>query len=313
MFLLWILIGIVAFIMLTSYICFRMAFYVPPRKENDPDRIYLPEGKIYEPYWESMERWIREARSLPQEDFFITSFDGLSLHGKYYEFKPGAPIELMFHGYRGGAERDLSGGVQRCFQLGRSALIVDQRCSGQSQGKVITFGIKEHQDCLAWVAFMVEHFGPNVKIILTGISMGASTVLMAAGTPLPSNIIGVLADCGYTSAKEIICKVIRQIGLPAGLCYPFVKLGARIFGNFSLEETSATEAMGRCCVPVIFFHGEEDDFVPCDMSRTNYDACSAKKMLVTVPGAGHGLSFPIATEQYVNALREFFGPEASAL
>lgn len=313
MLLLWIFAGIAVLVLLISYICFRMAFYVSPRKETDPDRIDLPEGELYAPYWESMERWIREARALPQEDMFITSFDGLSLHGKYYEFAPGAPIELMFHGYRGGAERDLSGGVQRCFQLGRSALIVDQRCSGQSQGNVITFGIKEHRDCLSWVAFMLEYFGPNVKIILTGISMGASTVLMAAGTPLPPNVIGVLADCGYTSAKEIICKVISQIGLPAKASYPFVKLGARIFGHFSLEETSAIEAMERCSVPVIFFHGEDDDFVPCNMSRANYEACTAKKMLVTVPGAGHGLSFPIATEQYLDALREFFGPEASAL
>ena len=100
------------------------------------------------------------------------------------------------------------------------------------EGKVITFGIKEHRDCLAWVDFMVEHFGPDVKIILTGISMGASTVLIAAGRELPKNVIGVLADCGYNSAKDIIRKVIRQMNIPVAPGYFFVKLGARIFGHF---------------------------------------------------------------------------------
>lgn len=298
--------------LLISYLCFRMAFYVPDREEKNREVIELPAGKIYEPYWDSMEKWIREARAMPQEEVSIVSFDGLVLKGKYFEYAPGAPIELMFHGYRGTAERDLSGGVQRCFQLGRSALIVEQRSAGGSEGNVITFGIYEHRDCLSWVAFMLEHFGPDVKIILTGISMGAATVMMAAGKPLPENVIGVLADCGYTSAKDIIKKVIRQMRLPADLCYPFVKWGAKIFGCFDLEETSPLEAMQKCSVPVIFFHGESDDYVPCEMSLKNYEACNSRKKLVTVPGAGHGLSYIMDADGYLEAVREFFGPEASA-
>ena len=157
-----------------------------------------------------MVAWMKEARKLVTEEFSIVSFDGLRLYGKFYEYEPDAPIELMFHGYRGSAERDLCGGVQRCFALGRSCLIVDQRTSEKSEGHVISFGINERRDCRAWVDFAVEHFGPDVKIVLTGISMGAATVMMAAGEPLPANVIGVLADCGYTSAKDIIKKVIRQ-------------------------------------------------------------------------------------------------------
>ena len=65
--------------------------------------------------------------------------------------------------------------------------------------------------------------------------------------------------------------------------------------------------MQNCKVPVIFFHGEDDAYVPCEMSRINYDACVSRKMLVTVPGAGHGLSYPIDKERYLNAMKEFFG------
>ena len=313
MIILFTLLALAALVLLIAYICFRMAFYAPRTEVEDKEAIDIPAGEIYEPFRPQMEGWIREARTLPQEDFTITSFDGLTLHGKYFEFAPGAPIELMFHGYRGHAERDLSGGVQRCFALGRSALIVDQRCSGDSGGNVITFGVNEHRDCLTWVDFMVDHFGPDVKIILTGISMGASTVLMAAGRELPENVVGVLADCGYTSAKEIIKVVIRMMKLPPTLAYPFVKLGARIYGHFDLEELSPVEAMRSCRVPVIFFHGESDDFVPCAMSRENYEACASRKRLVTIPGAGHGLSYPVDPETYLQTLREFFAPEMTSV
>lgn len=283
-----------------------MAFFADRKNEEPIDAVVLPKGEIYEPFYDNMRKWIEEARAMKSEDMTITSFDGLTLHGRYFECDPDAPIELMFHGYRGRAESDLSGGVQRCFKLGRNALIVDQRCSCASGGKVITFGINEHRDCLSWVDFMIERFGPDVKIILTGISMGAATVLMAAGKPLPKNVIGVLADCGYTSAKDIIKVVIKKMGLPAGISYPFVKLGAKIYGRFDLEEYSPIEAVRKCTLPVIFFHGESDDFVPCEMSRKNYEECTGRKRLVTVPGAGHGLSYPIAPQKYLDELREFF-------
>lgn len=313
--LLWIAlvsVGLIAVAVLAiSYFCFKIAFYVPRKRPVSTEEYPIPEGEIYEPHRQTMVAWMKEVRALPKEDMEITSFDGLTLRGTYYEYAPGAPIELMFHGYRGSAERDLCGGVQRCFALGRSALIVDQRCSGRSEGTVITFGICERRDCLSWLEHMQKRFGPDAKIILTGISMGASTVLMAASETLPDNVIGILADCGYSSPKAIIQKVIRQMGLPAGPAYPFVKLAAKLYGHFDLEETSPIEAMAKCKVPVIFYHGETDAYVPCQMSFENYEACSARKKLVTIPGAGHGLCYIIDPDTYLKTLAEFFGPEAS--
>lgn len=311
---LWIVLAVLAglalLILLTAFICYRMAFYSAPRKENAADEIDIPVGEIYEVHREAMTAWARQIRAMKHEDVQITSFDGLTLRGKFYEYAPGAPMELMFHGYRGSGERDLNGGVQRCFKLGRSALIVEQRASGISDGSTISFGVNEHRDCLAWVEFMGRHFGEDIKVILTGISMGASTVLMAAGKELPPYVVGVLADCGYSDQKAIIQKVIRQMKLPAKPLYPLVKLAARLFGHFDLEEFTPLDAVKRAKVPVIFFHGENDDFVPCDMSRQMFDACASRKKLVTVPGAGHGLSYVEEPELYLNALREFF-PEVS--
>ena len=288
-----------------GYICFKRIFHSPKRVPLGEDEYDIPPGEEYAPFREGMIEWIKQVRAMPKEPVSTMSFDGLKLVGNYYEFKKGAPLEIMFHGYKGNAERDMSGGVERCFRVGRNALIVEQRASGSSEGSVITFGINERRDCLSWVDFAIEHFGKDVKIILTGISMGAATVMMAAGEELPDNVVSVLADCGYSSAKEIIKKVIDEMGLPSKLLYPFVKLGAKIFGKFNLEETSPMEAVKKAKIPIIFIHGEADGFVPCDMSRRLYAECISEKFLLTVPGAAHGLAFPTDKEAYIKALLDF--------
>jgi len=307
---LWIALGVILtaalVTLLISFICFMKIFYSPKRvaKEEYP----TPVGKIYDPFREDMIKWMKFTRTLPHTDIAIKSFDGLTLRGKYFEYKKGAPIEILMHGYRGCAERDMSGGVNRCHALERSALVIDHRASGASEGHVITFGILESRDCLSWVNYIIENIDKDAKIILTGISMGASTALIAsAKEELPKNVVGALADCGYTSAKEIIKKVMREMRLPPNLLYPFVRIGGWLFGHFDIDETSPIEAMRHARVPVIFFHGDTDAFVPHEMSVQNYEACVTKKRLVTIKNAGHGLRYPVDPETYVRELKAFFG------
>ena len=299
---LWLLAALFA-CLIVLFVLFILVFYAPRRPEPE---FPLPPGPAYEPYHQVMIDGMKRMRAHPQEVFTIKSHDGLTLRGRYFEFAPGAPMEIMFHGYRGTADRDLCVGMDRAFALGHSCLIVDQRTTGGSGGRVITFGLREYRDCLRWVDFAVDHFGPDVRIILTGISMGASTVLLAAGEDLPSNVVGVLADCGFTSAKAIIRKVAKQLHLPPWLVYPAVRLSARLFAGLDLEENSPIEAMGRVKIPVIFAHGEEDNLVPCYMSRENFDACVSPKAIFTAPGAGHGLCYLATGDEYIRALREFW-------
>ena len=306
MVILWIAVALLLLTILAAYICYRIVFYAQKQPPLGPDEYDIPSGRIYEPHRDAMIAWQKQVRSLPRQDFSITSFDGLTLWGSYYEHTPGAVTELMFHGYRGSAERDLCGGVQRAFSLGRNVLVVDQRTASRSDGHTISFGINECKDCLAWVDFMVRHFGKDVKIILTGISMGAATVVMAGGEELPENVVGILADCGYDSAENIIKKCARQMGLPGDLVYPFIRLSARLFGRFDPNANSPVEAVKKCRLPIIFFHGESDDFVPCQMSKAVYEACPAPKRLVTVPGAGHGLCYMIESERYLAEMADFF-------
>ena len=296
-------------ILLTAYICYRMAFYASRKEDENADEYAIPEGEIYEPYRERMVAWMKKVRAMPHDQVSARSFDGLTLWGKYYEYAPGAPIEILFHGYRGSAERDMCGAVQRCHSLGHSALIVDQRASGKSGGNVITFGVNESRDCLTWIEYVTARFGPKTRIILAGISMGAATVVMAAGRELPENVIAILADCGYTSPRDIIKKVIAtDMKLPPDLAYPFVKLGARLFGRFDLDELSSIETVRNTPVPILLIHGESDDFVPCDMSKRCHEANPASTRLFTVPGAGHGLAYLVDKAGYLETARNFFSP-----
>ena len=303
-----VLICLIAFILLAMiplFICYMMTFY-SSHKDLTNGEIILPNQPIYQLFKDDITKDITDVRQLKYEEFSIKSFDGLTLYGKYYESIKGAPIEIMFHGYKGSGERDLSTGVKRAFKCKRNALIVDQRASGKSEGYTISFGINERHDCLSWTNFVVKHFGDDVKIILTGISMGAATVLLASSMDLPKNVIGILADCGYDNASDMIKKVIKEMKLPPKLCYPLVKLGAKIFGHFNLEETSPYESVQNSKVPIIFIHGNNDSFVPYYMSENLYNVCSSKKKLVKILDADHGVSYLVDPDTYITELNNFF-------
>jgi len=296
--------GILALLFSLSYFSFRKTFYVKNSKKIHPE-FELPKGEIYLPYKDVMLSWMKEAKTFKREKIYIKSFDNLTLSATYYEFFKDAPLEIMFHGYRGSAERDLCGGLQRCIKLKRNVLTVNQRGNGESDGNVISFGIKERFDALSWARYASNRFGENTSIFFTGISMGASTVIMASSLDLPKNVIGIIADCGYSSIKDIIKIVIKKKKLPVSIFYPLVKMGALIFGGFNIEKASPKGEAEKSKVPILFIHGDVDDFVPHYMSEENYNACKTEKMLVTFNGAGHGIAYLSDPEKYLSTLIEF--------
>lgn len=293
---------------ITSLICYLMAFY-NKNKPVSSDEISLPNNEIYRKHRALIVSDIENARNMVSKEYTIKSYDNLTLYGKYFESFKNAPIEIMFHGYRGSGERDLSTGIRRAKACGRNVLIVDQRAHGKSEGHTISFGIKERFDCLSWIDFVIQEFGNDVKIILTGISMGAATVMMASDLDLPSNVKGILADCGYDSPRNIIKKYIKEMKLPANFFIPFVKLGALIFGHFNIDKASPLDSVKNAKVPIIFIHGDTDTFVPCYMSKILYDNCTSRKQLTIIKDAEHGISYLIDPITYVNALEDFFKNE----
>ena len=297
----WLLLVFCLIALAIAYGAYRFAYYSPHKGQNDP---YLsPEGKPYSP-GEPMYKLIREMEALPWEPVTILSRDGLKLHGRYCHVADGAPLQIQMHGYRGHGFRDFCGGNKLARELGLNTLVVDQRAHGESEGHVISFGIKERWDALAWAEYAAERW-PGVPITLAGISMGAATVLMASDLPLPDAVKGILADCGYSSPRAIIKKVCWDMPKYMRVLYPFTSLSAALFGRFDPDSGSALGAVSNTALPILLIHGEDDGFVPCDMSREIAAACASPVRLETFPGAGHGASYLSDPARYGRIVREF--------
>ena len=285
-----------------SYFAYRIAFYSPVKGRTEPAGL---KGAQYDPYQEVMGIIYHQLADRPCEEVTILSRDNLKLYGRYYHVKDGAPLDIGFHGYRSCCLRDFSGGSEISFGREHNLLLVDQRAHGKSEGSSITFGIQERYDCLDWINYAVDRFGKDVKIMLYGISMGASTVLMASALDLPKNVKGIIADCPYSAPKKIIQKVCTEMRVSPALCYPFVAIGAKIFGSFDLEETDALEAVKHSKVPILILHGEADSFVPCEMSEEIQNACPDNVERHTFPDADHGISYLVDKDRYCKIVDDF--------
>lgn len=285
-----------------SYYAYRMAFYSPT-----VDREKIPEvkGPVYQPYEALLQDLFHSLSNKPCEFVTIHSQDGLTLSGRYYHTADNAPLAIGFHGYKSSWLRDFCGGADIAFQLGHNLLLIDERSHGKSQGRSITFGIKERQDLLLWVDYAVNRFGPEVKIILYGVSMGGATVVMASELDLPSNVKGIVADCPYSSPMDVILDVGKKRGFPPRLIKPFVVLGAKVYGGFDVRETTGAEAVKQAKIPILIIHGEDDTFVPPEMSAVIADANPQMVERHTFPGAYHALSYMVDTPRYEALVKGF--------
>lgn len=286
-----------------SYYAFRKAFLAPPHL--DTNHYFVPEGDQYDAVRDGIRQSVARMAERSYEPITITSFDGCKLFARYYHVADNAPVQILFHGYKSSSLLDCSGGSYFATKLGHNAIVVDERSHGQSDGTVITFGIKERKDCLCWIQYARERFGNDVDIILFGISMGAATILMATDLNLPKNVKGIIADCPYSSPKEIIIKVAKEMKFPPKLIYPFIWLGGFLFGHFNLAESSAIEAIKDCQIPIIILHGDADELVPYEMSQSMVNSGAKDITLESFSGAGHGLSYMIIPDKYEKVVLEF--------
>lgn len=296
----WILVLLLllcALYLLFLYGIFRLVFWnSDARKKRGPA---LPKGPGYDDCREEMEALVHlMEEQVPTEQIRIMAEDGTILCGRYYAGEEDAPVEILFHGYRGGAVRDMCGAHRIAREHGIATILVDERAHGESGGNVTTFGIRERRDVLSWARYAEERFGKERPLILSGVSMGAAAVLMAAGEPLPENVCGIVADCPFSSPEAIIRTVMK--GMHVSFLWPSVALSALLFGHFSLTQSSALSGVQNTDLPILLIHGEADDFVPAQMSR---DLARAGKRvsLFLFPGAAHGISYLTDTERYTQA------------
>ena len=211
------------------------------------------------------------------------------------------------HGWRSCWSTDFGTIAPFWHENGCNVLYAEQRGQGSSGGAYIGFGMMERYDCIQWIQWVNSHWGQELPIYLAGVSMGATTVLMTADLELPPNVRGIMADCGFTSAHDI-WKHVAENNLHLSyhihgsvadqLCREKIQMGTR--------DCSTVDSLKKSRVPILLVHGTNDHFVPVDMTYANYQACTAPKTLVIVPGADHGMSYFMEKDRYEQAMLDFW-------
>lgn len=251
--------------------------------------------------------WRQWVRNQPFDNWEIESFDGLKLQGYYLEAKEPTNKTVMFaHGYLGNAKDMGLYGQYYYDELGYNIFTADLRGHGQSEGDYIGFGWHDRLDYLHWIDLVLEKQGSASEIVLHGISMGAATVLMTSGEPLPSNVKAIVADSAYTSVHDLFeYQLERMYHLPDFPVLPSTSLVTKMQAGYSFEEASALEQVKRTDIPILYIHGNSDTFVPTAMSEKLVENTKSEAEIITFDGANHGEAFVIEQKRYVDKLTDF--------
>ena len=241
------------------------------------------------------------------EKHYLISDSGYKLTGYLLKSKEESDLYLFgAHGYRSYAKKEFCGVAQYYLNKGINVFIPDHVASGESEGIYCTFGYNEVRDCMKWLAYMTDNFGKDIKIILHGVSMGCATVTMMSGREdLPENVKAVVADCGFTTAKELFEFKLGDLGVPSDKLIKAVDAVHKRKMGFSFGDLEPVVSVKNSKVPMLFIHGAEDKLVPPYMVNNLYEDCGSEyKDILVAPGADHAQSYMVAKEQFEAKLDE---------
>lgn len=254
----------------------------------------------YVPGIRASKEWLAQKE---QEDVYITSEDGLRLHGTFFPCEGSNKAVICFHGYTSEGLNDFSSIAKFYMEQGFNLMVVDERAHGKSEGTYIGFGCLDRRDGALWTEYVVNRLGEDCRIMLHGISMGGATVLMSTGLDLPTQVKAVVSDCAFTSAWEVFSHVLKTMyHIPA---FPMMQIAdrmARQEAGYGLDECNAREEVKKSSVPILFIHGDADTFVPCSMVYELYEACRTPKELLVIKGASHAEAYYKEPDSYEHAV-----------
>lgn len=303
-----ILVGILLFAVLlvacsvfVSEYLFKIIIYRQKKSSSQKDIDAVASWYRHYPIAKEGRRWLE---SMPYINVYIKSFDGLRLYGALLE-NYSDKIVICVHGFTGSGKKDFASLAQAYYKKGYNVLLVDNRAHGQSEGKYVGFGVLDRFDLRNWVKYVINRFGSNVQIFLHGISMGAATVLMASSI-MPKNVRGIIADCGFTSVYEIFEYVLkRDYHLPKFPIIYLTNIMSKIRAGYGYKDVNTTAEIARSDIPILFIHGENDEFVPLWMTMKNYSHCKAYKELFIVRESEHAESHYIDKKGYERRILTF--------
>ncbi len=250
------------------------------------------------------EKWSDET---PGETITITSFDGLKLNALVHKQDSLSHRWMIgVHGFHG-SMKSMFPFAKRYYENGYNVLTPDLRASGSSEGEYIGMGVPDKRDIIQWINTIIET-DPEAEIVLHGISMGASTIMMAAGEDdLPDNVKVIVEDCGYSTVwKEYTDKLRQVFNIPAFPVLYTANIMCRIHAGYFFSDGSCIKALKKNTTPMFFAHGDADDYNPFYMLEEVYeaDACSEKEKLV-IKRARHTDCSYAEPETYWNSVWNF--------
>ena len=213
---------------------------------------------------------------------------------------------VVAHGYQG-SHYTMAPYIRMFHEQGYNVLAPDDRGSGQSSGRYVTFGYPDSRDYLGWLDQVIDKNGENSQIGLFGVSMGGATVMMMSGLNLPPQVKAIVEDCGYdTVANELAFQLKQQFNMPKE---PLITLSLwlaefRVGHNF--KKGSSVEALRNNKLPIFFINGQDDKFVPTEMVYKNYHATQGKKQLWVTHDTKHADSQKNYPQQYRKKVGAFF-------
>lgn len=243
------------------------------------------------------------------KDHWITSDEGHKLHACSVPAKDPANANgtaIVVHGY--GDNHFVFLYLVRMYrdEFNYNVLFPDLQYHGYSEGEEIQMGWKDRLDMIKWIDVAHDLFKDNF-MVLHGVSMGAATVMMTSGEPLPDYVKCFVEDCGYAS---VVVQFNNNRKESFGFIPPDVLQSASLVTKkqhgWGFWEASSVKQVAKCEKPMLFIHGDADTFVPFDNLQMVYDAkTKGYKEKYVCPGAVHANSFQKDPEMYKHRVLNF--------
>lgn len=238
------------------------------------------------------------------KECWLTNQEGYKLRALESQNSDSHKWIVVVHGYLSEAE-NMVPYANEFLKHDYRVLLPDLRGHGKSDGDAIGMGAWDSDDVLEWIHYILKE-DPEAKISLFGVSMGASTVLMASGKDLPKEVVSVVEDCGYTNAWEEFSYQLKDLfSLPAFPIIHIANMFTNIRAGYDLKDADALNAVKHSHTPTLFIHGDADDFVPTNMVYDLYDAASCEKQMLIIEGAEHAKSRLVNPELYWETIITF--------
>lgn len=245
------------------------------------------------------------AKNITNKKVEVKAKDDITLRGtQYLTNEQSNKWAIILHGYRSEPDSVLSIGMHFSKQ-GYNVLIPSMRACHESEGEYIGMGWLDKEDLQCWINLILEQ-NENAEIILHGSSMGAATVLMISGDDLPKNVKAIIEDSGYTSVWDVFASEAKaRFNLPTFPVLDMFRIVANVRAEYDIKEASALEQVKKSKTPILFIHGDADDFVPEYMCEKLYEAANCIKDKLIIHDAGHIESKYKEPETYYNKVFDF--------